>query len=116
MRLASYVCFYYVIIDWCQTHDNNRILLKVLMVSTIAVAIFGLWQALTGGYAALYDLLYPVQDEIAQIPALPDTSIWSFRSVWFLPLAVPTMFFGGLADGVVRLRLLRFCFRKVAVV
>src|SRR6476620_6314182 len=78
MRLASYVCFYYVIIDWCQTHDNNRILLKVLMVSTIAVAMFGLWQALTGGYSALYDALYPVQDEIAQIPA------WEGRITSFL--------------------------------
>src|SRR6476646_5872849 len=78
MRLASYVCFYYVIIDCCQTHDNNRTLLKVLMVSTIAVAIFGLWQALTGGYTALYDLLYPVQDEIAQIPA------WEGRITSFL--------------------------------
>ena len=78
MRLASYVCFYYVIIDWCQTQDNTRALLKVLMVSTIAVAIFGLWQALTGGYTALYDLLYPVQDEIAQIPA------WEGRITSFL--------------------------------
>jgi len=78
MRLASYVCFYYVIIDCCQTQDNTRALLKVLMVSTIAVAIFGLWQALTGGYTALYDLLYPVQDEIAQIPA------WEGRITSFL--------------------------------
>src|SRR5205807_1248833 len=29
MRLASYVCFYYVIIDWCQTETNTRTLLKV---------------------------------------------------------------------------------------
>jgi len=69
MRLASYVCFYYVITDWCHTEDNTRTLLKALMASTIAVEIFGLWQALTGGYTALYDLLYPVQDEIARIPA-----------------------------------------------
>jgi len=78
MRLASYVCFYYVITDWCQTQDNTRALLKVLMVSTIAVAIFGFWQALTGGYTALYDLLYPVQDELAQIPA------WEGRITSFL--------------------------------
>ncbi|HET9164752.1 MAG TPA: O-antigen ligase family protein [Candidatus Angelobacter sp.] len=78
MRLASYVCFYYVITDWCQTQDNTRALLKVLMVSTIAVAIFGFWQALTGGYTALYDLLYPVQEEIAQIPA------WEGRITSFL--------------------------------
>ena len=78
MRLASYVCFYYVITDWCRTQDNAQTLLKVLMVSTITVAIFGLWQALTGGYSSLYDVLYPVQDEIAQIPA------WENRITSFL--------------------------------
>ncbi len=78
MRLASYVCFYYVIIDWCQTEDNTRTLLKVLMASTIVVAMFGLWQALTSGYTALYDLLYPVQEEISQIPA------WEGRITSFL--------------------------------
>lgn len=78
MRLVSYVCLYYVITDWCQTEDDTRVLLKILMSSTIAVAIFGLWQALTGGYTALYDVLYPVQDEIAQIPA------WEGRITSFL--------------------------------
>jgi putative inorganic carbon (HCO3(-)) transporter len=78
MRLASYVCFYYVILDWSQTEDNTRIVLKVLMTSTIAVAIFGLWQALAGGYSALYDVLYPVQEEISQIPA------WEGRITSFL--------------------------------
>ena len=78
MRLASYVCFYYVITDWCRDADNTRTLLTVLMASTIAVAIFGLWQALTGGYTVLYDVLYPVQDEIAQIPA------WEGRITSFL--------------------------------
>lgn len=78
MRLASYVCFYYVVIDWCQSEDNTRTLLKVLMASTIVVAMFGLWQALTGGYTALYDFLYPVQEEISQIPA------WEGRITSFL--------------------------------
>jgi O-antigen ligase len=78
MRLVSYVCFYYIITDWCQTQDNTRSLLKALMASTIAVAIFGLWQALTGGYSQLYDVLYPIQDEIAQIPA------WEGRITSFL--------------------------------
>jgi O-antigen ligase len=78
MRLASYVCFHYVILDWSQTEDNTRIVLKVLMASTIAVAIFGLWQALAGGYSALYDVLYPVQEEISQIPA------WEGRITSFL--------------------------------
>jgi len=78
MRLASYVCFYYVITDWCQTQHNTQTLLKVLMVSTIVVALFGFWQALSGGYSSLYDVLYPIQDEIAQIPA------WEGRITSFL--------------------------------
>jgi O-antigen ligase len=78
MRLASYVCFYYVLTDWSQTEGNTRSLLKVLMASTIAVAIFGLWQACAGGYSTLYDVLYPIQDEIAQIPA------WEGRITSFL--------------------------------
>ena len=78
MRLASYVCFYYVVIDWCQTEDNTRTLLKVLMASTIVVAIFGLWQAVSGGYTAVYDFLYPIQEEISQIPA------WEGRITSFL--------------------------------
>src|SRR5438270_7367186 len=78
MRLASYVCFYYVVIDCCQPEDNSRTLLKVLMTSTIVVAMFGLWQALTGGYTAVYDFLYPVEEEISQIPA------WEGRITSFL--------------------------------
>ncbi|MGZ4897542.1 MAG: O-antigen ligase family protein, partial [Candidatus Angelobacter sp.] len=78
MRLASYVCFYYVITDRIQTDHDTQTLLKVLMASTIGVALFGLWQALTGGYSALYDVLYPVQEEIAQIPA------WEGRITSFL--------------------------------
>jgi O-antigen ligase len=48
------------------------------MASTIAVATFGLWQALAGGYTSLYDVLYPVQEEISQIPA------WEGRITSFL--------------------------------
>jgi putative inorganic carbon (HCO3(-)) transporter len=78
MRLASYVCFYYVITDWIQTQGDTRTLLKVLMVSTIAVALFGLYQVMIGGYSAVYDVLYPVQDEIRQIPP------WEGRITSFL--------------------------------
>lgn len=78
MRLASYVCFYYVITDWIQTPQDTRALLKVLMASTIAVALFGLYQVMIGGYSALYDVLYPIQEEIRQIPP------WEGRITSFL--------------------------------
>jgi putative inorganic carbon (hco3(-)) transporter len=78
MRLASYVCFYYVITDWIQTPRDTQTLLKVLMTSTIAVALFGLYQMMIGGYSAVYDVLYPVQEEIRQIPP------WEGRITSFL--------------------------------
>jgi len=78
MRLASYVCFYYVIADWVETPRHTATLLKVLMASTIAVALFGLYQMMVGGYSAVYDILYPVQEEIRQIPP------WEGRITSFL--------------------------------
>jgi putative inorganic carbon (HCO3(-)) transporter len=42
------------------------------------VALFGFYQAISGGYSALYDILYPVQEEISQIPA------WEGRITSFL--------------------------------
>jgi putative inorganic carbon (HCO3(-)) transporter len=78
MRLASYVCFYYVITDWIQTRRDTQTLLKVVMASTIAVALFGLYQVMIGGYSAVYDVLYPVQEEIRQIPP------WEGRITSFL--------------------------------
>lgn len=78
MRLASYVCFYYVVTDWAKTQHGTQTLLKSLMISTIAVSLFGIWQALIGSYSGLYDVLYSVQDEIAQIPA------WEGRITSFL--------------------------------
>jgi hypothetical protein len=78
MRLASYICFYYVVTDWLQTPANTRALLKVLMASTIVVALFGFYQVVSGGYSALYDILYPIQEEIRQIPP------WEGRITSFL--------------------------------
>jgi len=78
MRLASYACLYYVVTDWLQNYQETRALLKVLMASTIMVALFGFYQAISGGYTLLYDILYPVQEEISQIPA------WEGRITSFL--------------------------------
>jgi putative inorganic carbon (HCO3(-)) transporter len=78
MRLASYACLYYVVTDWLQNYQETRALLKILMASSIMVALFGFYQAISGGYTLLYDILYPVQEEISQIPA------WEGRITSFL--------------------------------
>jgi putative inorganic carbon (hco3(-)) transporter len=78
MRLASYVCFYYVITDWIRDRQDTRALVKALMISTMVVALFGLYQVMIGGYSALYDILYPVQEDILRIPP------WEGRITSFL--------------------------------
>ena len=68
MRLTSYICFYYVISDWVRTEDEVNMLAKTLMLSTIGVTIFGFYQIVIGDYSALYDALYPAQEEAVKLP------------------------------------------------
>src|SRR6185503_15273771 len=68
MRFASYLCFYYAVIDWVRTDNDTKAVLQALMLSTIAVAIFGFCQYVVGDYTGLYEALYPVQDELLKNP------------------------------------------------
>lgn len=78
MRLASYVCFYYVISDWVRTDKEFAGILKALMISTLLVVAFGFYQIAVGDYSALYDALYPVQEELLKNPP------WAGRITSFL--------------------------------
>ncbi len=78
MRLVSYVCFYYAMAGWIKTEEEFIVLFKTLMVSTVAVALFGFYQLLIGDYSVLYTALYPAQDELLKVPA------WSGRITSFL--------------------------------
>jgi len=78
MRLASYVCFYYAIAGWIKTEEEFLALFKTLMASTIMVSLFGFYQFLIGDYSALYNALYPTQDELLKVPP------WSGRITSFL--------------------------------
>ena len=120
MRLASYVCFYYVIADWIETPQHAATLLKVLMVSTIAVALFGLYQVMVGGYSALYDVLYPAQEAIRQIPPW-EGRITSFLEHYnglagYLNLVIPFCLVFALRGGDPALRALsRWCLALASV-
>lgn len=78
MRLASYLCFYYVISDWVRSDDDFAGVAKALMLSTLCVVAFGFYQVAVGDYSRLYDALYPVQDELLKNPP------WSGRITSFL--------------------------------
>lgn len=78
MRLASYLCFYYAIVDWVRTEDDLKAILRALLFSTILVALFGFYQFVIGDYSSLYDVLYPIQDEALKNPP------WAGRITSFL--------------------------------
>jgi putative inorganic carbon (HCO3(-)) transporter len=78
MRLASYLCFYYAILDWVRSEDDLKAMLRALLVSTILVALFGFYQFMIGDYSSLYDALYPIQDEALKNPP------WAGRITSFL--------------------------------
>ncbi|HJX85742.1 MAG TPA: O-antigen ligase family protein [Candidatus Angelobacter sp.] len=61
-RLFSYVALFFAVIGWVETREQVSKIVKVILVSTICVALFGLYQALVGGYTDLYFRLYPLQE------------------------------------------------------
>lgn len=68
MRFASYLCFYYAVVDWVRTDRDTKAILQALMLSTVAVAIFGFYQYVVGDYTSVYEALYPVRDELLKNP------------------------------------------------
>ncbi|HEX5433054.1 MAG TPA: O-antigen ligase family protein, partial [Candidatus Angelobacter sp.] len=78
MRLGSYLCLYYAILDWVRAERDLKTIVQALLISTIAVTIFGFYQEASGGYSSLYHALYPIQDEALKVPP------WSGRITSFL--------------------------------
>jgi len=115
MRLASYVCFYYVITDWVRTDEDFTALLKALMISCLCVVAFGFYQIVVGDYSALFEALYPIQDELLKNPPWSGR-ITSFLSHFnglagYLNLVIPFCIgFGIHARDVLLRRLSRVCF------
>ncbi len=64
--LASYLMIFFAIDGWLETNVQLVRLLKVLLISTIGVALFGFYQAINGGYTDLYFYLNPVQKGIIE--------------------------------------------------
>ena len=120
MRLASYTCFYYVITDWIERIDDIATILKALMASTMLVALFGFYQIVIGGYSAIYDVLYPVQEELLQIPPW-EGRITSFLEHFnglagYLNLVIPfCLGFALCSAGPGLRRLSRWCFALASI-
>ncbi len=68
MRLISYLCFYYTVVDWVRSENDFKAVVNTLMCSTIGAAIFGIYQYMIGDYSAIFYALYPIQDEALKNP------------------------------------------------
>jgi len=61
--LLSYLCLYFTVIGWVRSQQQMRTVIAVLLLSTVIVALFGIYQALIGGYSDLYFWLHASQKE-----------------------------------------------------
>lgn len=68
MRFISYLCFYYTVVDWVRTENDLKDVVNTLLFSTIGTAIFGIYQYIIGGYSAIYEVLYPFQEDALKAP------------------------------------------------
>ncbi len=68
MRMISYLCFYYTVVDWVRSENDFKAVVNTLMISTIGATVFGIYQYMIGDYSAIFYALYPIQDEALKNP------------------------------------------------
>jgi len=90
-RLLSYLALFYGIAGWVETKEQIETIIKVLLSSTILVAVFALYQVMEQGYTDLYFHLYPSQQESLEAWSGRVTSfLFHFNSLaGYLNLALP---------------------------
>jgi putative inorganic carbon (HCO3(-)) transporter len=62
LRLASYIAVYFSVTGWLENERQLRTFCKVLLYSTIGVAVFGFVQSLMDSYTAFYWWFYRMDD------------------------------------------------------
>ncbi len=90
--LLSYVATFFAIDGWLEKRTQLVIVLKLLLVSTMAVALFGFCQAVEGSYTSLYFHIYPIQrDTICPWEGRITSLLFQFNSTaGYLNLVIPT--------------------------
>jgi putative inorganic carbon (HCO3(-)) transporter len=78
-KLLSYVAMFLSVAAWAHTRQRIETIVKLLLVSTIGVALFGFYQAFSDGFTPLYFRLYPFEEDI-----FDSTGSWTGRITSFL--------------------------------
>jgi putative inorganic carbon (HCO3(-)) transporter len=91
LRLFSYLAVFFALVGWLENRRQIVVIIKVLLASTICVAIFGFFQVIQDGYTDLYFHLYPLQEDALEPWAGRITSfLFHFNSLaGYLNLVLP---------------------------
>jgi O-antigen ligase len=63
VRLLSYVAVFYALVGWLESRRQVITIIKLILISTLGVALFGFYQLREQSYTDLYFRLYPNQEE-----------------------------------------------------
>jgi O-antigen ligase len=74
-RMGSYVGFFFLVLAWADSPERLRKILRVLLCSTIATAVFAILQEVVAGYTSFWLYLNPPGDYFAE---------WEWRAPSFL--------------------------------
>jgi O-antigen ligase len=100
VRLLSYLAVFFAMAGWVENRGQIITIVKVLLISTVGVALFGFYQVYDKGYSDLYFHLYPLQDDALEPWNGRITSfLFHFNSLagylnLVLPFAIACMTFG----------------------
>lgn len=63
VRLFSYIAVFFAVTGWVESRRQVVGVVKIMLISTIGVAMFGFYQIREKGYSDLYFHLYPLQED-----------------------------------------------------
>jgi putative inorganic carbon (hco3(-)) transporter len=63
-KLLSYTGLFFSISGWAVTRERIARIIHILLVSTVVVCLFGLYQAWVGDFTSLYFRLYPDMEQV----------------------------------------------------
>jgi putative inorganic carbon (hco3(-)) transporter len=91
VRLFSYLAVFFAVTGWVETRRQIVTILKIMLISTLGVALFGFYQIREKGYSDLYFHLYPLQEDALEPWSGRITSLlFHFNSLaGYLNLVVP---------------------------
>lgn len=90
VRLISYVGFYFFILSWVNSRKRLRMVVVMILASTILVALFGILQEIVGDYTSLWNYLNPPEDWFLPMEGrVPSFLNYSTTLAGYLNLVLP---------------------------